>query len=794
MNFLLNLRSIRTDGTVTITQTLTVSMLLTRIARVTDVPEKPRFRSRMKVPALIATALVCSLTGFFLSNHFLTPTAPGRESFPSEATNFTRQNLTQPELPSPTIQEEAANLPPTQPGDFPTDSTDDQTDLHNPPGADPEAPPVVTASDSIASHLTVADAHLRSGNLWAALRIYNMLKEDADGPIPAAVQFRLALTAEAFGDYTAALTDYESLLNNHSAANWVSVALYGRARCLDALGRIDLLARDVLPLVTLDDQRLPREVRHEMTHLLARAMLPFSRHIDANDLLDDEVIAVPFYRVDANLLLDDLNRDVRPLENRPQPPQYRIIQAVSESAENIYLQISMPPAAIPFAVTEICRRCGLDVQFSQAARLLAADRKTSIDTDDRSLALLLDGLTIPYGLTWMQDETTITVQSTRELGKAAASHRLRVSAERLQRTALLEAPDSRQASFTRIALGGLLFNEQKLADAAHMFSLTLEEQTRGRIRAETAFNLGKCQLKLLEPQSALESFLLGQDASVGSPDVRFACHMYGARVQMLLGQQQSAVRTMRRALQLAKDHDVEPQAALMLSSAYLMAGSSPGANNILMARRELFEEPSDRSAAAFLSALSRFRAAVLEKQKTRAAEAVVNALGNLRPADQFGEHWHVLAAEACNDIGLMAPARVHWKSALQQLGEVPLKAYIVSQLAEIHRAEHNYDEASSLLALAPREVSSPISDTLLLQSARVALQRGAPQETVDHCLEVLQRADDEDTQRRGLALLGSAYERMGNHLSAMYCFAGMLEEAVASDLKQRTMPATGAAQ
>jgi tetratricopeptide (TPR) repeat protein len=746
---------------------------------VTEVPEKPPLISRLRVPALIATALVCGASGFLVSKYFSDPAAPSGESFSSDATTFTQPNLTQGKTATSTIHDGDVNLPASPPGEIPTPSG-----LGPIAGGEPavkHAAPNLGLTENIAAQLAIADAHLRSGNLDPAFRIYEMLREAAEGPASAAVQYRLALTAEEFGDYATAIQQYESLQNLRSEPHWRGVAIYGRARCLDALGRSDLLARELLPLVTVDDSILPRDIRHEATHLLGRALLHSALENGGLQLLDDNVMSVPSSQVNVNHLLDALSQHVAAAPKVQSAPEFAIIQAIGTDADSQYLRIHMPATRIAFAATNIADRCGLQLEFSEPARVLVAEHSVSIHTDDRSLALLLDGLTVPHALTWQQHDKTIRVESGSEIGTSEARRRLAQAAERLQRNALLESPESAQAASTRTALGALLFRQDRIADAAHMFSLTLQSERRHRVRSETAFNLAKCQLRLQQLTLARQHFLWGLDAPTGSPRVRVACHLYAARIQIMQGEKHSAVTTLRRALAMSQNTNMETAAALMLSSAYLIAGSPPGANDILMNRRELFANAPDRAAAAFLSSLARFRAAVLPDRREREARSVVIALGQFDASIQFGSHWNVLAAEACSEIGLAQPARFHWQNALDDLTDGPLKAYVVSQLAEAYRANHEYTVAADLLRIASADSESQAADTILLQSARLSMQQGDFRATAEMCKTLLQRSTDPESQLKGMKLLGTAYERIGNHRAAVYCFAGMLSEAVASE-------------
>ena len=105
----------------------------------------------------------------------------------------------------------------------------------------------------------------------------------------------------------------------------------------------------------------------------------------------------------------------------------------------------------------------------------------------------------------------------------------------------------------------------------------------------------------------------------------------------------------------------------MLSTAYLMDGRPQGANSILMKRRENLQENEFREAAAFLSSLARFKAAVLPDRQEREGRDLVTALTRFKPETQFGAHWSFLHAEACLELGLIEMAVASFQQTIRTL-------------------------------------------------------------------------------------------------------------------------------
>lgn len=641
-------------------------------------------------------------------------------------------------------------------------------------------PTAEPGAEQFAAQMTIADEHLQSGNVARAYDILHDLRVTCRGPVPPALRFRLGLAAEAFGDYSSAMQLYQDLLSQSPGLPWSAVASLGWARCLDALGRQDVLTRQFIAAAVLDDSQLPRVARLELTHLLGRSLAAGLPEFQNHDLLRDDVLALPQMTVNT---IDTLDL-IRHCAQSPASPERRqicqVLQSLGSEPDSTFLRVHLSGVRAADAAESLCATAGFRAAFSDGARHALATRTVTLHTEDRSLSLLLDGLTLSHGLTWMLDGDQFRFATPDEVGWQVAHAHLKASAERIQRHALMEAPESPHAGHTRIALGFLQFAQGRVSDAAHTFSVQLESQPFAAVRCRTAFNLGKCQLQLHDSQAAKQSFLTAIDSALSHLRVKIAAHLYAGRLQIEQGDTQAALTTLRRALSLANGTEFEAEAALTLSSAYLLVDSPHGANAVLMERRDLLRDEPWRSPTAFLSALSRFRAAVLPDRREREARTLVTALSRFRPSARFGHHWHVLTAEGCEDLGLDELARQHWHQALDSLQDVALRHHVVMRLADSYRDNHDYQTANDLLSLLPTETADHTADLALLRTAELAHLQGRDAEVVRSCHTVLQRSRDETLRRRALRMLGLSYERTQNHQAAVYCFAGMLPEAIAA--------------
>jgi tetratricopeptide (TPR) repeat protein len=254
------------------------------------------------------------------------------------------------------------------------------------------------------------------------------------------------------------------------------------------------------------------------------------------------------------------------------------------------------------------------------------------------------------------------------------------------------------------------------------------------------------------------------------------------------------VGTCLRALALSEGTSLEPDAALLLASTYLLLGSPQGANGVLMERRSLLNQARYHDAAAFASAYARFSATVLADRREREARNLVSALSSLHPERQFGTHWCLLAAQAAEDIGLTQQAQEAYLQALSQVPPSALRNQVILKLAALYRTDERFQEASHLLtSLTPQEAGQ-FSQMAALRAAEISLDLGQPAETVSHCRRLMQQGTTPEVLRATLRVMGHAYEKLHNHEAAVYCFAGVVPDVAMdthlnSDESIRTVPA-----
>ncbi len=629
--------------------------------------------------------------------------------------------------------------------------------------------------------MTLADEQLASGSYVQAMRAYQAIRQKSQGTPGTAILMRLALCAEAAGRRAAALEAYRQVAATQADPAWAGVARYGEARCLAAVKRHDGLQTDLLRRVLLDESEFLPTVRNEVLHLIGRDLWQEQSSMTSVDLLDDEALTVPEWSADPARLLDELPLLIHETPTKIGPIQFQVLHFEDETPDGIAVRLSCGTTRLEPLLTNLLNGCRLEFEISSQATKQLQGRTQQVHVDDSRLAALLDGMTIPYDLCWQQRNERILILHRDELTPEEFRQCRLSSAERMLRVAVTDGAASRQTGHSRLALATLLYEQKRAADAVQFLQVQIESEPRSVVETEAAFNLGKCLMALNQRNESREAFLRSIDAAGGLIDVKIAAYILVSRLLLEDDQSRLSISNMMRGVSLSEDSAMEPYAALQLGSAYLIFGNPQGANSVLMERREELANGPGREAAAFVSALARFRAAVLADRREREGWAVVSALAEFKPEQYCGGHWAVLVAEACEELGLEAQANDAYLLALRKLPQSWLRDRTVLRLAARYQHDHEFEEARLLLATLTTTEANHMALQARLRSAAVAMEQNRPEDAIRTCRLLIDSTDTPQLERAALRIMGQAYEQKRNHNAAISCFAGMLPEESATE-------------
>ena len=621
-----------------------------------------------------------------------------------------------------------------------------------------------------------ADEQLASGSYVQAMSAYQDIRQKSQGAPGVAILIRLALCAEAAGRRAAALEAYRKVAATQADPAWAGIARYGEARCLAAVKQHSGLQTDMLRRVLLDESDFLPTVRNEVLHLIGRDLWQEQSGMASGDLLDDMTFTVPEWSADPARLLDELPLLIHETPSTVGPIQFQVLHFDDKTPDGISVRLSCGTSKLEPMLKNLVSGCRLELDISSQASMRLQGRTQQIHIDNSRLAILLDGMTIPYDLCWTQTDETIAIQHRDEL-TPEEFRRCRLSAaERILRIAVTDGATSRQAGHSRLALATLLYEQKRPADAVQFLQVQLESEPRSVVETEAAFNLGKCLMALNERNESREAFLRSIDAAGGLTDVKIAAYIFVSRLFLEDNQSKLAISNMMRGVSLSEGSTMEPYAALQLGSAYLIFGNPQGANSVLMERRDELANGPGREAAAFVSAFARFRDAVLADRREREGWAVVAALAEFKPENYCGGHWAVLVAEACEELGLDSQCNDAYQLALKKLPASWMRDRTVMRLADRYQKDREFEEARLLLTSLSTVEVDQMTLQAKLKSAEVSLEQNHPEEAIRTCRLLIDATDTPQLERAALRIMGQAYERKKDHQAAIYCFAGMLPE------------------
>lgn len=662
-------------------------------------------------------------------------------------------------------------------GEFTSLLSADEVNLATMSGASDEA---ATETDRIANHVKVGDNALRVGDYARAIGVYRFLLPHTDGAHEAAIRYRLALSSECSGAEKEALRQYQAIAQKFAESNWNDVAQLGRVRCLAHASQSAMLDSVVYRNVVLDNTALTPPVRREVLHTAARGLCGLLLNPRRSAILDPQTLLLAAWHVEPNLELSRLPGLLQSATIEPGATAFELLDRIDDDPDNIYFRVHTRRTSVKALLTRLAEGSGLGLKISRQAMEAIASRKQAVHVQDNSMSLLLDGLCVPLGLSWHLEDATVVISAPDDRSPEDNAAFLMERIVRLLDSARIEAADSPQAGHTQIAHGCLMFENGKVAEAAHLFNDQLQNGASRLIEVDTAFNLGKCYQSMGRLEDAEQAWYRCVDGAGKDRLARSAAYICLSRLQLERAQFQQAASSLVQAVARSAGSPLEQHAAAMLGSAYLLAGNAPAANAVMFEHNDSMTDDSIRKAVAFAGALARYRAAGLSDRQANEARDVVATLSHFNAAEAFGAHWLVLAGQACDELGMAEQAVSYYSDAVQRLNEGGLRRIAMMQLADRYRRDDQLAEADTILQAVASVETDFLTHEVSLRQADIALREGQLESTIEYCHQVAATAEDETLRRRALRLMGRAFEKQQDYESAVYCFAGMLPRSLTS--------------
>ena len=626
------------------------------------------------------------------------------------------------------------------------------------------------------------DRYLSCGNVVRALDEYSRVAADSPQSNGDALSFRLALCREEMKHYDEALAEYERLATTSQDSSIANAAKLGKCRVDLQLQREIMVEHILWKWLIQSGETVEQDRSDDAAYLLAHLLLERIKRDQPDSYLAPAALAFPTLDLSAPEILNRSLADEKlnePLATTPDTldatadpdgvADWELVQQFGDSPEAAVFRAAVSKEAIHTLIERFCSDAKVNVKWSPSGRDEVSRRFTGLNIRNMPLALILDALLCPRGLTWRKTDEGIEIFDLSEVQDTAQKKAQVDICFRLLRHLVVAHPTHPDASVGLVALGNMAFLRNDPAQATSNYQETIRAHPRSKQAIHASFNLGKIHLSNNQRADAERMFYQVVDDLESHP-FRSAAYIQLARIFLGDDQPSRAIKAARHALNMADNKGDQTAAAVSLASAYLMAKHYHGANDTLHKYQTALENSQYNNVGALLSAEARLSAAKSQPKKDSAGRALLNAIVRAKPDMFLGEHGHLIVARANRHVGMLSDAEKQYILGAQQTNIGKLRDRMRFELADLYRQKGELDKAQEILTeLATRKHG--IGWESIEQLAEVAYVQRHDQDCERYCLAIVSQ---ESHQKKALELLGKLYERQGHHKLAAECFAGKL--------------------
>ena len=652
--------------------------------------------------------------------------------------------------------------------------------------------PSSNADDERAAELITGrergDRYLLGGNVIHALAEYSRVAAETPDSNDDALSFRRALCREALGKFDQALAEYERLVTTSRSAGMVDAAKLGKCRVYMRMRRERLAEHILWKWLIEANDATNRDSIADATYLLSHLLVHRVQKSQSTSYLDPATLAFPLADLTAAEILNRAlateafaDSSALTVESAPEPEaavaQWELVQRFGDTPETAVFRATVAKESIRGLIERLCFDAEMEVKWSNFARDEVSRRFAALNIRDMTLALILDALLSPQGLTWRDIDGGIEIFGVDEVDESV-QQRARIDVSfRLLRHLVVAHPDHPDAAVGMVALGNMALLKNDAAQAISNLQEAIRMYPRSQAAVHASFNLGKLYLQSNQRPDAERMFYQVVD-DLGTYPFRSAAYIQLARIFLGDDQPERAVKAAHHGVNMADNDGDRAAAAISLASAYLLENHYHAANNVLFEHHDaLLKSPYVR-VGALLSAKARYDAARSKSQKENAGRALLAATLRAEPDRFLGEHGYLILARAQRKVGMLSDAEKHYILGTQQTTIGSLRHRMQFELAELYRQKRELARAQQIFAtLAVRD--SEIGRQSIKQLAELAYRQRQDEDCERYCLAIVTRKEH---RIHALELLGRLYERQGRHQLAAECFAGKLPQ---SDLSRK---------
>lgn len=450
------------------------------------------------------------------------------------------------------------------------------------------------------------------------------------------------------------------------------------------------------------------------------------------------------------------------------PTGVAILQAESNSADQIILACHCEVTALPILLEQLATHTGLGLEFAAGASERLSGRSKAIHASQLTLANVLDALLAPIDLQWSQNGDQIQIYPP---GDHPERYWLE-SAFRNWSHFLNVTGKDRRTIFAYFEQGSLQLLKGDINLAATHFQLALQHGAKQDLAAQVHLNQARIDAGLGRHEEAIATLFRAVDVAENKHLTAQAYYFIGA-IAANLGQMEVATNTSSRAISLSQDDPLTVQAVLVLMRAYLLQNKPFAANQALYQQRERFTSEIDILRASFLGSYARYLGTELEEARRNESYRLLASLTALEstPGNTIDRY---LAARAYQSLGFDGHAVTQLQQALGTSLVDYWQSRVLYELALQMRAQNNRDEAARYLELLTHSSSPELAASARIQLVELQLDNRDFVAVITSARELLQSKLNSEQQRALLTMLGLAYRQTGEPYAAALCFAGML--------------------
>ncbi len=619
--------------------------------------------------------------------------------------------------------------------------------------------------------LAAADRLFRERRWKEALDAYEQIAELASKGVRVTALYRAALCLEALGDYPGADRRYSELRASVTVPLPATILLVSQARCWLRMGLTDRAIRAATDVLIQQAADLgDHDALHEARYILALAvgLVGGDRAEQGTELRPARVHFdwVPEYAlrwIEPVLLLDgdDVNGAV---EEKIEVT--RVAPEVTDLRIDVYLR-SIDALRL---LEQTAQQGGIELELEPGVSDLLKGEAFRVHVSGLLYSHLLTYLAARYGLVWEARDGAVQLALAEHMAPPARQSWHANLTERLVRDANVWLPDHPALSIAYVQLGLLRHRQRDTDGARDAYSAAIREATdKGAVLA-AHYNLALVAVEEQHFSEAVPHLYGVVDAAPGT-ELAARAHLLLGRLHLLRGNTPNGVTECRRALLNAVDPQQRGLAVLWTACAYLLDENPAAAGELLREYRGDFVTGPQQAVARFLDAFAAFQGGNRDEQLKAEllSGAIVASSTNL-----LGTPGVFLIGDALYRLGLEDLMRDVYEKHVDRLMPGALREQILERLVQYYHQRGNYQAAlRHLLAQSARSDPNRLLQTRIRQ---IELQIGNKQYAValQLCREVLREIKQTEQVRTVLALMGQAYEAMGDYKRAAMCYGGRI--------------------